>query len=178
MRNFLCILILLISSFLFTACQSAEEKKEKENITHNIKWEKAVPQEFPNSKNEITLKIDKKQYLTTEKKLTVTIHNNSDIVYFYEGGASIQKKIENIWYTIPWTTPGFEELLLLNAHASTKESILLDKPISPLSPGKYRLIKNLIGIIQKKNLSPLKQYLKSRSKKTINFFICYVAVYV
>lgn len=48
--------------------------------------------------------MEKKQYLTTDKELTATIQNDSDIEISYGRHFSIQKKIDNTWYSVPFTT--------------------------------------------------------------------------
>ena len=140
-RKLMAILVLSAMCLLFTACQSNEDKEK--NQIHNIMLEKAEHQELQNSQNGITLVMEKKQYLTTDKELTATIQNDSDIEISYGRHFSIQKKIDNTWYSVPFKTDLFEDIgLRLSPHEITQETFSLVRLKDALSPGEYRLLKS------------------------------------
>lgn len=141
-KNFLVsILYLSVVSFLLAACNSSVE-----NATGNTNeklTEKAEYQELPNSQHGITLATEKDQYLTTEKELKVTIQNDSNSEFFYGRQFSIEKKIDDIWYTVPFNNNLFEDIgIILRPKESTQETISLERLKDKLSQGEYRLSKS------------------------------------
>jgi hypothetical protein len=140
-RKLIPIFVLSAMSLFFTACQPNEDKEK--NPIHTIMKDKAEHQDLPNSKNGITMKMEKEQYLTTDKELSATFQNNSDIVFSYGRHFSIEKKVDNTWYSIPFTTDLFGDIgLQLNPHEITQEKISLIRLKDALSPGEYRLLKS------------------------------------
>src|SRR4051794_40551102 len=83
------LLHLLTSAFFLTACQVNEEKA---TATANEKRpEKAPIQQIAQSQNGVMLKIEKKQYKASEKDITVTTLNKSDVALTHGEPFAIKK---------------------------------------------------------------------------------------
>lgn len=144
------ILCLSAICLLLGACNSNEvkgvenqDKKLTDKIENEKLTQKAEQQELTSSQHGIIFALEKEQFLTSDKELIVNIQNDSNLEFLYGRHFLIQKKIDGIWYSIPFKNNVFEDIgLILRPNESSQITISLERLESELSPGEHRLLKS------------------------------------
>jgi len=133
--HYLLILVLL----LLTGCQSNETTKVLEE-----KLIVAKNQEIPSSRDGITVKMEKEQYVTTDDEITVNFQNESDDELTYGSGFNLEQKVKGTWYYVLFKegTSVTDIGYLLQPNETKSETYSLDSLKNMLSPGEYRFIQS------------------------------------
>ena len=120
----------VIAFVLFlTACQSAA-------LT-----EKARDQEIPISRDGITAETKKEQYATSAERISLLIHNKSEENLTSGIRLYIQKKVDGIWYDVPYREgPVTEQGVIHSAGKTSVLSCATSELKHNLTPGEYRAV--------------------------------------
>ncbi|WP_342541746.1 immunoglobulin-like domain-containing protein [Paenisporosarcina sp. FSL H8-0542] len=142
MRKINCFhFFLLLISLLLSGCQSNETTNEKTKVPEE-KLVEAKYQEILSFRNNITVKMEKEEYLTTDNQITLNFQNKSDEELIYGAGFTIEQKVDGKWYYVLFkegtTIPDIG--YILKPHETKSETYSLESLKNKLSPGKYRLI--------------------------------------
>ncbi|MCI2256306.1 hypothetical protein L2D08_18340 [Domibacillus sp. PGB-M46] len=166
-QNFI-LLFLIISVFLLTACQIGDFKKvvtadEKQNKVASI-------QHITQSKDGITLKIEKKQAKISVNELTITILNESKFALVPGERFAIEKNIDGVWYSVPvqlkvpQTGGSF-----IRPEEAFAQTVSLDPYLeNDLPPGKYRLVKFFGELMEPKSDHNRKKLILAVPFKVVN----------
>jgi len=124
---FLCLTVLFL---LLTACSQTTDKK----LT-----DKSSEQNFPSSKDGVTLMTEKEQYTTSADTITVMIENNSSNEFTTGTHLFLEKKVDGIWYEFPYKVNEFTEAAMVHVPGETSAMALsVDELKYELNPGEYR----------------------------------------
>ncbi|MEH6944488.1 immunoglobulin-like domain-containing protein [Bacillus sp. JJ722] len=135
MSNPKLFIVFLLVCCLFTSACTNLNKDEHLKVKSKI-------QEIPSSINGLELSIGHIDEKSNKKTIEITINNKSSINYFYGRDFSIEKKIKNAWYYVPFKDVAFESIGLSIQPSSQKTEIIhLSHFKNALTPGEYRVLK-------------------------------------
>ncbi|MEH6945309.1 immunoglobulin-like domain-containing protein [Bacillus sp. JJ722] len=103
---------------------------------------KAKIQDIPSSINGLELSLKHIDNKSSEKSIEITIKNKSSIDYSFGKHFSIEKKIKNTWYYVPFESTVFEEDIALVIQSNSQHTELLPLNVfkTTLTPGEYRVL--------------------------------------
>lgn len=139
-QNFI-LLFLIINVCLLTACQISDFKKV---VTADEKQDKVAPiQHITQSKDNVTLKVEKKQDEISLNELTITILNESKFALVPGERFAIEKNIDGVWYSVPIQLKALQKGdFFIRPEEAFAQTVSLDPYLeNDLPPGKYRLVK-------------------------------------
>ncbi|OZI10267.1 hypothetical protein CEW92_17945 [Bacillaceae bacterium SAS-127] len=117
----------------FTGCKAGDSYLKDE----------APIQKRSSSNSGIKLSTEKEVYKTSDNEITVNIQNESDTEFNYDKYFAIEKKVNGVWYSVPFKDEAFEDIgIVLRPKTSTSQTFSLDRLKNSLSSGTYRLVKN------------------------------------
>lgn len=141
-RKTIILFFLTIFFLLLTGCQATQTTTADKSVEN---LNKAKEQDILSSKNGLSIKLDEKQYTTSDKEVTVHLYNDNDSKVMYSRGFSLEKKINEIWYIIKFKEGHAinDEGYHIPANTSKSETYSLDSLSEKLSEGEYRIIQVL-----------------------------------
>lgn len=131
-KNGLIFSLVFLLTILFGCQQNVKE----------ITSTKAEIQEVPNSKEEITISVEKKELPVSVDQIEVIFKNDNDLDFTYSLLPSIEKNVEGTWYVLPYQQDIAIKAIEPGIGSQTKktESFSLELLNKELSPGKYRIV--------------------------------------
>ncbi|RNF41223.1 immunoglobulin-like domain-containing protein [Planococcus salinus] len=128
-KNYLFYFYIVAFILFLVACQSS-------SLT-----EKARDQEIPISHGGITAETEKEQYSTSAERITLLIHNESEEDLTSGIRLHIQKKVDDIWYEVPYREgPVTEQGIIHSAGQTSALSCPTSELKHDLAPGEYRAV--------------------------------------
>lgn len=133
------LITLCFSMFIvFSAGCQSNDLQAVNDVDNNL-TEEAPAQERSSSQNGVTITTEKDQYLTSFDKIIVEIQNDSNAEYMTGAHVFLEKKVEDVWYSVPMAADSFTEEGIV--HPPGELSALgfdVDDLKYELTPGQYR----------------------------------------
>lgn len=152
MRKYICLFICItVFLTLLAGCKAngnsisdANPEKTSKPPTELTDWEPST-YEMVNDFDGVTMIV--KKGTATPTGLTVAIKNNADNQCIYGEHFDLEKKINEIWYTVPVTIEGgygFNDIgYMLSSGEDREWAVDWDWLYGSLEPGEYRIIKDI-----------------------------------
>ncbi|MEM1505474.1 hypothetical protein RG959_18895 [Domibacillus sp. 8LH] len=162
------LLFLIINVCLLTACQISDFKKV---VTADVKQDKIAPiQHITQSKDDVTLKIEKKQDKISVNELTITILNESKFALVPGERFAIEKNMDGVWYSVPIQLKAPQTGgSFIRPEEAFAQTVSLDPYLeNDLPPGKYRLVKFFGELMEPKADNKRKKLVLAVPFKVVN----------